>query len=87
MMLEKADVLPFESVTVRVPVDGLNPLPAGQLMVNVPLKFSAFLSAEPDSAQRPSPPNTANALIPASCPTNLHTSVPVAKSHTRPVPS
>jgi len=33
--------MPFESVTLRVPVEGLNPLESGQLMVNVPLKFSA----------------------------------------------
>jgi hypothetical protein len=33
--------IPFESVTLRVPVEGLNPLESGQLMVNVPLKFSA----------------------------------------------
>ena len=33
--------MPFESVTLRVPVEGLNPLESGQLMVHVPLKFSA----------------------------------------------
>jgi hypothetical protein len=29
---------PLDSVTVRLPFEGLKPLPAGQLIVNVPLK-------------------------------------------------
>ena len=33
---------------VRVPFEGLNPLLAGQLIVNVPLKFSALRLAWPD---------------------------------------
>src|SRR5579863_3902725 len=39
---------PLDSETVRLPLDGLKPLPAGQLIVNVPLKFSALRLAWPD---------------------------------------
>jgi hypothetical protein len=39
---------PLTSVTIEVPPDGFRPLPAGQLIVNVPLKFSALSLARPD---------------------------------------
>lgn len=41
---------PFESVMLRLPLEGAKPLDAGQLMVNVPEKFSAALSAVPDGS-------------------------------------
>jgi hypothetical protein len=43
---------PLASVTVRLSFDGFRPLPAGQLIVNVPVKFSALRLAWPEVDQR-----------------------------------